>query len=170
MRCRIRRRGALSPRAFSIAYLDRAAPRLAPPKFLAPAFALGPFIEPAPGSNCPGRTFGAGRSAPSSRFLAFCAAFAFALRRALALVMPSSPFQVCFADRRWSLSPKRRAVLLRVQQLDRCLGPEGYKVELNESLWQSARRTELCFERPKDGAMYERANCIPTVRDRTPPA
>ncbi len=54
------------------AYLDRAAPRLAPAKFLVLAFTAGPFIEPAPGSNCPGRIcwpgrFGVGFSL--SRFL-----------------------------------------------------------------------------------------------------
>jgi hypothetical protein len=76
------------------AYLDRAAPRFAPAKFLALAFTPRPFIEPAPGSNCPGRIFWPGRSALAFRFLAFCPAFAFARRRALALVMSSSPFQV----------------------------------------------------------------------------
>jgi hypothetical protein len=60
------------------AYLDRAAPRLAPAKFLVLAFTAGPFIEPAPGSNCPGRICWLGRSALASRFLDFCAAFAFA--------------------------------------------------------------------------------------------
>jgi hypothetical protein len=74
------------------AYLDRAAPRLAAPKFLVLAFTRGPFIELAPGSNCPGRIFGPGRSAAASRFLTFCDAFAFARWRALALVMSSSPF------------------------------------------------------------------------------
>ena len=39
------------------AYLDRAAPRLAPAKFLALVFAPGPFIEPDPGSNHPGWIF-----------------------------------------------------------------------------------------------------------------
>ena len=39
------------------AYLDRAAPRFAPAKFLALAFTRGLFIELAPGSNCPGRIF-----------------------------------------------------------------------------------------------------------------
>jgi hypothetical protein len=73
-------------------YLERAAPRLAPAKFLVAALALGPFIEPAPGSNCPGRIFGPARSSLASRFLAFCAAFAFARSRALALVMSSLPF------------------------------------------------------------------------------
>ena len=76
------------------AYLDRAAPRLAPAKFLVLAFATGPFIELAPGSNCPGRIFWPGRSALASRFLPFCAAFAFARWRALALVMSCSPFQI----------------------------------------------------------------------------
>ncbi len=76
------------------AYLDRAAPRFAPAKFLVLAFARGLFIEPGPGSNFPGWILGPGRSAPASRFLAFCPAFAFARRRALALVMSSSPFQV----------------------------------------------------------------------------
>lgn len=47
---------------------------------------------------------------------------------------------------------------------------DGYKVELNESLWQSDRRTKLCLEPPKDGAIYERADCVPTFRDRAPPA
>jgi hypothetical protein len=74
------------------AYLDRAAPRFALEKFLALAFTRGPFIELAPGSNCPGWIFWPGRSALASRFLAFCPAFAFARWRALALVMSSSPF------------------------------------------------------------------------------
>jgi len=74
------------------AYLERAAPRFAPPKFLVLAFTTGPFIEPDPGSNCPGRIVWPGRSALASRFLAFCAAFAFARWRDLALVMSSSPF------------------------------------------------------------------------------
>ena len=74
------------------AYLDRAAPRFAPAKFLVLAFTPGLFIELAPGSNCPGRIVWPGRSALASRFLAFCAAFAFARWRALALVMSSSPF------------------------------------------------------------------------------
>jgi len=76
------------------AYLDRAAPRLAPAKVLVLALALGPFIEPAPGSNCPGRMAWPGWSALAARFLAFCAAFAFARWRALALVMSASPFYV----------------------------------------------------------------------------
>jgi hypothetical protein len=75
-------------------YLDRAAPRLAPEKFLALVFMPGPFIEPAPGSKCPGWIGWSGRSALDSRFLVFCADFAFARWRALALVMSSSPFQV----------------------------------------------------------------------------
>lgn len=66
------------------AYLDRAAPRFAPAKFLALVFTPGPFIELAPGSNCPGWIFWPGQSALASRFLAFCAAFAFARWRALA--------------------------------------------------------------------------------------
>jgi hypothetical protein len=74
------------------AYLDRAAPRFAPAKFLALAFTRGLFIELAPGSNFPGQIFWPDRSASASRFLAFCAAFAFARRRALSLVMSSSPF------------------------------------------------------------------------------
>ncbi len=68
------------------AYVDRAA-RFVLAKFLTLAFTPGPFIEPGPGSNCPGRIFWPGRSALASRFLAFCAAFAFARWRALALVM-----------------------------------------------------------------------------------
>lgn len=75
------------------AYLDRAAPRLAPAKFLLLAFMPGLFIEPGPESNCPGRIFSPGCSVLVSRFLAFCPAFAFARWRALALVMSSSPFQ-----------------------------------------------------------------------------
>jgi hypothetical protein len=75
-------------------YLDRAAPRLAPEKFLALVFMPGPFIEPAPGSKCPGWIGWSGRSALDSRFLDFCADFAFARWRALALVMSSSPFQI----------------------------------------------------------------------------
>ncbi len=74
------------------AYLDRAALRLAPAKFLGLAFTRGLFLELAPGSNCPCWIFWPGRSALASRFLAFCAAFAFARWRALALVMSSSPF------------------------------------------------------------------------------
>ena len=77
------------------AYRDRAAPRLAPAKLLLPAFVAGLFIEPAPGSNCPGRIL----SAPSvlaARFFVFCAAFAFALWRALSLVMSSSPSTMPF--------------------------------------------------------------------------
>ncbi len=74
------------------AYLDRAAPRFTLAKFLVLAFTRGPFIELAPGSNCPGRIFWPGRSALATRFLAFCAAFAFARWRALALVMSSSPY------------------------------------------------------------------------------
>ncbi len=76
------------------AYLDRAAPRFAPAKFLASGFTRGLFIELAPGSNCPGRISWPGRSALASRFLAFCAAFAFARWRALALVISSWPFSV----------------------------------------------------------------------------
>jgi hypothetical protein len=53
----------------------------------------GLLIEPDPGSNFPGRICWPGWSALASRFLAFCAAFAFARWRALALVMSSSPFQ-----------------------------------------------------------------------------
>jgi len=91
------------------AYLDRAAPRLAPAKFLMLAFTCGLFIEPGPGSNCPGRIFWPGWSALASRFLAFCPAFAFARLRALALVMSSSPFQVAW----WNLDdPLRRNVKL----------------------------------------------------------
>ena len=78
------------------AYLDRAAPRLAAPKFLVLAFTRGPFIELAPGSNCPGRIFWPSRSTLAARFLAFCAAFAFARWRALALVMSSSPHLYSF--------------------------------------------------------------------------
>ncbi len=74
------------------AYLERAAPRFAVAKFLTLAFTRGLFIELAPGSNCPDWIFWPGRSALASRFLAFCAAFAFARWRALALVMSSSPF------------------------------------------------------------------------------
>ena len=73
-------------------YLDRAAPRFAPAKFLALVFTRRRFIEPGPGSNCPGWIFWPGRSALASRFPAFWAAFAFARWRALALVISSSPF------------------------------------------------------------------------------
>ena len=73
------------------AYLDRAAPRLAPPKFLVLAFTNGLLIEPPPILNRPGGIFWPSWAAFASRFLAFCAAFAFARWRALALVMPSSP-------------------------------------------------------------------------------
>ena len=76
------------------AYLDRPAPRFAPPKVLALVFTRGLFIELVPGSNFPGWIFWPGRSALASRFLDFCPAFAFARWRALALVMSSSPFQV----------------------------------------------------------------------------
>ncbi len=76
----------------STAYFDRAAPRRAPPKLLALAFTRGPFIELVPGSNCPGWICWTGWSAPAFRFLAFCAAFAFARWRALALVISASPF------------------------------------------------------------------------------
>ncbi len=74
------------------AYLDRAAPRFAPAKFLALVFTRRRFIEPGPGSNCPGWIFWPGRSALAARLLALCAAFAFARWRALALVISSSPF------------------------------------------------------------------------------
>lgn len=74
------------------AYLDRADPRLAMAKFLELAFTRGPFIELAPGSKCPDMIFWSGRSAFASRFLIFCAALAFALWRALALVMSFAPF------------------------------------------------------------------------------
>ena len=74
------------------AYLDRAAPCLALAKFVGLAFTAAPFIERAAGSNWPRRISWPGRSALASRFLAFCAAFAFARWRALALVMASSPF------------------------------------------------------------------------------
>ena len=74
------------------AYLDRAAPRFAPARFLVLALYLGLDIELFLGSNRPGRIVGAGWSALAARFLAFCAAFAFARWRALALVMLSSPF------------------------------------------------------------------------------
>ncbi len=77
-----------------MAYLDRAAPRLALAKFLVLGFMRGLLIEPAPGSNCPGRICWSGLSALASRFLIFCAAFAFARCRALALVMTSSPIEV----------------------------------------------------------------------------
>ena len=73
------------------AYLDRAAPRFTLVKFFTLAFMRGLFIEFGPGSNCPGWIIWSGRSALASRFLAFCAAFAFARWRALALVMSSSP-------------------------------------------------------------------------------
>ena len=76
------------------AYLDRAAPRLAPAKFLVLGFMRGLLIEPGPGSNFPGRIRWPGWSAPAFRFLIFCAAFAFARWRALALVMTSSPIEV----------------------------------------------------------------------------
>ncbi len=73
------------------AYLERADPRLATAKFLAPA--RGPFIEPGPGSNCPGLIFWLGWSALASRLPSPRAALAFARWRALALVMSSSPFE-----------------------------------------------------------------------------
>ena len=83
--CNIRKRSA------KLAYLDRAAPRLEPPKFLVLAFTNGLFIEPPPILNRPGGMPWPGWAAFDSRFLAFWAAFAFARWRALALVMPSSP-------------------------------------------------------------------------------
>ncbi|MDP6565005.1 MAG: hypothetical protein QF578_09285 [Alphaproteobacteria bacterium] len=73
-------------------YLDRDAPRLLPAKRGALALYLGLFIEPDPGSNCPDRIW-LGWPAFASRFLAFCAAFAFARSRALALVMFPSHFR-----------------------------------------------------------------------------
>ncbi len=73
------------------AYLERADPRLATAKFL--VLARGPFIEPGPGSNCPGLIFWLGWLAPASRLPSFRAALAFARWRALALVMSSSPFR-----------------------------------------------------------------------------
>jgi hypothetical protein len=89
------------------AYLDRAAPLFAPAKFLALAFTRGLFIEPDPGSNCPGRIIWPGRSALASRFLDFCAAFAFARWRALALVMFSSLFYAALWN---SYDPLRQGV------------------------------------------------------------
>lgn len=80
-----------------VAYLDRAAPRLATAKFL--VLARGLFIEPGPGSNCPGLIFWPDWPALASRFPTFRAAFAFARWRALALVMSSSPFQVALWHR-----------------------------------------------------------------------
>ena len=80
------------------AYLDRVAPRLVSAKLLTLAFTRGPLIEPAPGSNCPGCVWGPGWSALASRFLAFCAAFAFARWRALALVMSCSSFQFALGN------------------------------------------------------------------------
>ena len=77
-----------------MADLDRAPPRLAPAKFLVLGFMRGLLIEPVPGSNCPGRICWSGLLALASRFLIFCAAFAFARWRALALVMTSSPNEV----------------------------------------------------------------------------
>ena len=75
-------------------YLDRGAPRFTPAKVMVFTFLPGPFIELVPWSNCPGSIFWPGRSALAFRFLAFCAAFAFARWRALALVMSSSPLEV----------------------------------------------------------------------------
>lgn len=91
------------------AYLDRAAPRLTPEKLLVSAFTRGPFIEPVPGLYWPGLGPWPGRSTLASGFLAFCAAFAFARWRALALVMSSSPYSVAW----WSVDdPLRRDVQL----------------------------------------------------------
>ncbi len=81
-----------APALHGAAYLDRAAPLFALPKLLALVFMFGPFIELVPGSNRPGGNFCSGLPASAFRFLAFRAAFAFARRRALALVMSSSPF------------------------------------------------------------------------------
>jgi hypothetical protein len=77
------------------AYLERAAPLFAPPKFFALGFTVGPLIEFAPGSNCPRPvSCRSDRSALASRFPPFRAAFAFARSRALALVMFSAPYPV----------------------------------------------------------------------------
>jgi hypothetical protein len=91
-----------------MAYLDRAAPRLALAKFLVLGFMRGLLIEPAPGSNCPGRICWSGLSALASRFLIFCAAFAFARWRALALVMCASPLEVALSDLDDPLRQKRQ--------------------------------------------------------------
>jgi len=57
------------------------------------ALAIGLDIEFDPGSNCPGWIVWPGSLALASRFAAFWPAFAFALWRALALVMSSTPFK-----------------------------------------------------------------------------
>ena len=84
------RRGRRGESNYGGAYLERAAPRLARARFLASTFACGLFMELGPGSNWPGWISGSGRPALAFRFLAFCAAFAFARARAFALVMSSS--------------------------------------------------------------------------------
>ena len=90
----VRRRLRASGRSYGGGYLDRAAPDFAPAKFRVLAFSIGPLIELDCGSNCPGRIIGPGKPAAAWRFLIFCAALAFARRRALALVMGSVPFRV----------------------------------------------------------------------------
>lgn len=72
------------------AYFDRAEPRFAVAKVLASTLALGLVIERGPGSNCPWWGLGLGWPALALRLCAFFAAFAFALWRALALVMFST--------------------------------------------------------------------------------
>ena len=74
------------------AYFERAAPRLAPAKFLAWAPIRGLEIVPGPGSNLPGRSFSSGRLVLTSGFLVFFPTLAFARKRALALVMCSFAF------------------------------------------------------------------------------
>ena len=67
------------PRMFNgTSYLERDAPRFTAAKVLVLTFLPGPFIEFDPGSNCPDWIFWPGWSALAARFLAFCAAFAFA--------------------------------------------------------------------------------------------
>lgn len=74
-------------------YLDRAAPRLPAAKLRSFTVIFGLFIEPVPGSNCPGGIC-LGWSAFDSRLLGFCRAFVFARSRALALVIFPSRFYI----------------------------------------------------------------------------
>ncbi len=131
----------------SRAYLDRAAPHFAREKFLALAFTRELFIELAPGSNCPGRIFWPGRSASPSSFLTFCAAFAFARRRALSLVMSSSPFEVAL----WRvIQPKERGhvVKLRIKFRAHLFGSPPLGLPCHATDW-SRRRGSRAIAAPR---------------------
>jgi hypothetical protein len=82
------------------------------------AFTLGPFIEPDPGSNWPGWICWRGWSALAIRFLIFCAAFAFARCRALALVMSASPFLFLGQPRLKDWRAQARLKAVRTARLD----------------------------------------------------